>query len=605
MTPFGSPLRAALAAFAFAAAPAAADVLESTHATITFEPESATYALTVADLVDQIYGEMFIFFSQIGGGMNPEPQKVPIQLMNDAELTLYQTLSLLDGSNEPLAMTNNDANYTIIIDPDIITSLDDLKTNVVHELFHHLSYRSGVVDFNSLSAQDMWLVEGTAEVAEYYFNTPNTHKRSRFEEYLFSSSRHQAVGILDSAHYSALFIYYLWQQDPGSFREMMAAYAATKDGAAVASQMGLDLQWAEFTKRMFNRDPVQPILIDGSPLLADDGENLAPAFTAEGKIYQVPELGVAQTDVFLPPLSWQHAMLDIDPGLDWFHVHFGDLGEHPEFVVHAYLKKKGSETYTYEDWSGERFRLVCNQPEGPCKDEAMDDVQKIVLLMANTSMAEVMEGDLVAGGLAKKWRLDEMQVSQTLIVPAVDELTLEFGTNGGMLVKSKGWWLKFPPGHFPGDTSALAYKWVNQSCRFKGYVKFQRLMNTATAEYEDVQGRVKYTWKTGRVEKGGLINTPSGWWCEFRKELAASGALGGLAGGAAVARIFTDLNTREYPSGSFAAKLSAIMKAMMSLQVPQSGSKEIVMYQILEGPDQFKLQVELQGNVRAFFSAVE
>mgnify|MGYP006980006582 FL=1 len=83
------------------------------------------------------------------------------------------------------------------------------------------------------------------------------------------------------------------------------------------------------------------------------------------------------------------------------------------------------------------------------------------------------------------------------------------------------------------------------------------------------------------------------------------GTLGGLAGGAAVARIFTDLNTREYPSGSFAAKLSAIMKAMMSLQVPQSGSKEVVMYQILEGPDQFKLQVELQGNVRAFFSAVE
>ncbi len=598
-------LKASLAAFLLSSAPLAADVLETNHAIITFEPENATFALTIADFVDQIYGEMFIFFSQIGGGMNPEPQKVPIQLMNDAELTLYQTLNLLSGEEEPLAMTNNDANFTIIIDPDIISSLDDLKTNIVHELFHHLSYRSGVVDFGSLSAQDMWLVEGAAEVAEYYFNTPNTHKRSRFEAYLFSSAHHQEVGLLDAQHFAALFVYYLWQQNPGSFREMMAAYAASKDGASVASQMGLDMQWAEFTKRMFNRDPVAPIMIDGSPLLSDSGENLTPAFGAEDKIYEVPEIGVAKTEIVLPQLSWQHAMLNIDSGLEWFHVHFGDLGDDPEFVVHAFLKKKGGETYTYEEWSGERFRLVCNQPAGPCKDEDMDDVQKIVLLMANTSMNKDMEGTLIAGGLAKKWQLDEMQVSQTLIVPALGKLTLEFGTNGGMLVKSKGWWLEFPPSHFPGDTSAFAYKWVNKSCRFKGFVKFQRLMNTATAEYEEIEGRVKYTWKTGRVEKGGLINTPSGWWCDYKEELVVGSAVGGLATGATVARVFTNLNTREYPANSFAGKLSAIMKAMMSLQVPQSGSKEIVMYQILEGPDQFKLQVELQGNVRAFFSAVE
>ncbi|MBZ0130580.1 MAG: hypothetical protein K8F59_15890, partial [Rhodobacteraceae bacterium] len=522
--------------------PAESEVLESVHASISFEAESAVAASTVAGFVDQIYGPIFIFFSQIGG-MNPSPGKVPIQIMNDAELTAYQLAAIVTGGQEPLAMTNDDANFTIIIDPDLIGGLETLKTTITHELFHHLSYRSGVVDPSQLTDQDYWLVEGTAEVAEYYFSTPNTHKRARFEEYLFLSSRHQDVGLLDSEHFAALFVYYLWQQDQDSFRTLMSLYGSTKDGAAVASQMGLDMRWADFTKLMFNRDPISPISIEGSPLLAANGENLTPAFGADGRIFEVPSKGVVSTDVVLPPLSWQHAMLNIDGGLEWFNVVVGELADDPEFVVHAYLKKKGGDSYIYEDWSGKNIRMVCNVETGPCEGETLDDVQKIVLIMANTSQSVNMEGKLVAGGLAEKWKLAEMQVSQTLIVPALDELTLEFGTNGGMLVKSKGWWLKFPTSHFPGNTSALAYKWVNHACRFKGYVKFQRDMESETAEYEDVQARMKYTWKTSRVDKGGLINTPSGWWCDFKKELTAAGALGGLAGGAAVARVFTNLNT--------------------------------------------------------------
>jgi hypothetical protein len=597
-----SRLLSSLLMLVFGILPAHADVLESTHATITFEAESATAALIVADHVDQIYGEMFIFFSQIGG-MNPTPQKVPIEIMNNAELTAYQLAALLSGGQEPLAMTNDDANFTISVDPDMITSLDTLKTTITHELFHHLSYRSGVVDKAQLSAHDLWLVEGTAEIAEYYFNTPNTHKRARMENYLFLSARHQAVGLLDADHFAALFVYYLWQQDPGSFRTLMSLYGASKDGDAVASQMGLDMMWADFTKLMFNRDPISPIMIEGSPLLATDGENLTPNYGVA--LYDVPSEGVVSTDVILPPLSWQHALLNIDPNLEWFNVVVGDLADDPEFIVHAYLKKKGGESYTYEDWSGENTRLVCNVDTGPCEGETLDDVQKIVLIMANTSQSTDMEGKLVAGGLAKKWKLDEMQVSQTLIVPALDELTLEFGTNGGMLVKSHGWWLKFPTSHFPGNTSALAYKWVNHACRFKGFVKFKRNMDSEEIEYEDVQARMKYTWKTSRVEKGGLINTPSGWWCDFKKELVTAGTLGGLPAGAAVARVFTNLNTREYPAGSFAGKLSGIMKAMMSLQVSQTGSKEVVMYHILDGVDAGKLQVEIQGNVKAFFWPVE
>ena len=70
--------------------------------------------------------------------------------------------------------------------------------------------------------------------------------------------------------------------------------------------------------------------------------------------------------------------------------------------------------------------------------------------------------------------------------------------------------------------------------------------------------------------------------------------------GGAVAAIFTRLNTREYPADSFAGRLSRVMKAVLSLQVPAGGQKELVMYQYTEG-DRTVLQVELQGNVRAFF----
>ena len=101
----------------------------------------------------------------------------------------------------------------------------------------------------------------------------------------------------------------------------------------------------------------------------------------------------------------------------------------------------------------------------------MDQVAKVVLIMANQSLDAELSGELVAGSLDQRWKLVEMQVNSDLIVPALGKLTLGFGTNGGMLVRSKGWWLKFPPSHFPPDTSQLAYDYINRACRFRGLRK--------------------------------------------------------------------------------------------------------------------------------------
>ena len=99
-----------------------------------------------------------------------------------------------------------------------------------------------------------------------------------------------------------------------------------------------------------------------------------------------------------------------------------------------------------------------------------------------------------------------------------------------------------------------------------------------------------------------MTNTPSGWWCDFRREMAAMATVPpgtGMPAAGVIARVFTDLNTTEYPPGSFAGNLSAIMKAMMSLQVPAYGDKDVKAFHELGNPR--RLRVELQGNVRAWF----
>ena len=574
-----------------------ADTLETRHATIEHAGEHSTLALIVGNTIDQEYGPMFIFFSQIGS-MAPSPQKVPVNM----DSMLLELQQMWPGQN-PMASTNRDGDFTIDIDPDAVVGLDRLRTTVVHELFHHLSYRARVVRSDDHATHsNLWVLEGTAEIAEYYFSTPNQHKKNRFIEYLQWSANHQK-SVINAKHHAALFIYYLWQQDPASFQELMRQFGDSHSGISVASSMAIDQHWFEFTKAMFNRAPITPILIDGSPMVVPAGDLVSPSFVSEGKIYLVPKQGLVNTEINLPPLSWQHAMLDVDAGVEWFNVHFDQLGDDDSFIVHAYLKDSQTNQYRYEDWSGKAQRRVCNQAIGPCEGQNLDKVSKVILIRANQSLDEELSGELVAGSLDQRWRLLEMQVNNDLIVPALGKLTLEFGTNGGMLVKSKGWWLKFPTDHFPTDTWQSAYNYINRACRFRGYVKFRRDIENEEISYEDDKQREKYLWPTTRIDKGGLTNTPSGWFCDFRREMAGLGGVPvtGLASQAVVARIFTDLNTTEYPANSFAGKLSAIMKAMMSLQVPQSGSKKVVMYHLLAPGEERRLQVELQGNVRAFF----
>lgn len=574
-----------------------ADTLDSFNATVEYDAVDFATAQDVANTIDQVYDQMVAFFNQIGT-VSPEPERVPVTLNSGL---FFDTLFFGDDT-PPNAVTSPLGPYIIRINPNNLSDQNALTSTVIHELFHHLAARAGVTNPTDASvAANNWVLEGTAEVAEYYFNTPNTHKETSFIDYLTKEALHKNVGLVNSQHYAALFVYDLIQDNPALYRDLLSQFSTTHDGNQVAENLGIGQYWYDFTKRLYNRDPISPILVNGGPL-GISGFNLHPYEDSEALNHNIPSQGVVTTEISLLPMSWQYLKFTVPSDLEWFTVNFGDLADDEDFIVHAFLKDNQNDSLRYEDWGGETRKLMCNQQVGICENETQANVKTIELIIANSALDSILEGEIVAGRLDERWRLVEIQVNNTLIVPAVGKLTLEFGTGGGMLVRSKGWWLKFPPDHFPPDTSALAYSYINRACRFRGFVKFRRDIANETVTYEDLHKREKYVWKTTRVQKGGLTTTPSGWFCDFRREMGvAAGTLAGIPASAAIARIFTDLNTTHYPANSFAGRLSAIMKAMTSLQVPSSGNKDVTMYHVFASGTPRRLRIELQGNVRAYF----
>lgn len=573
------------------AAPGAAR--EPTRQTVTSQHAVVEYsgqlgiANTLAATVDQVWPDMVAFFTPLG--------------LTDVSPAQIELTSGVPGG-EP-GRTDHYAPYVILINPDnpdLIDGQPAYRTTLVHELFHLFSYRAGVVTPADLDAdaRNHWLLEGTAELAEHRFLPSHSHKKSRFQNYIHRTARH-GVSLLDTDHYAALFLYYLWKDQGRSSLpfDLMDYFRTWRDGPAIAQNMNLGSYWKDFTQRMWNKAPATQVLVDGAPVRTSGGAPIQPDFSEAGLTRQVPASGTVAVAVELPPLSWRHFMFDIPATNDFASFYLGSLVGQPGFIAHAYLKDAASGNWSYEDWTGLPHRRICLQQKGVCGNATIESISRVALILANSDLLTGLSDKVAAGALADRWRLTEVQVSANKTVPATGELTLEFGTGGGLLIRTDGFWLVFPESDFAGQ-SRLAYNYINRSCRMKGFVKFRRSNEQAT--YETAEQRDKLTWDAARVDVGGLIDTPSGWWCEFSRELLAGAAGGGLAGGGSVAAVFTRLNTREYPPGSFAHDLSAVMKAVLSLQVPASGSKQLVMHQKTQG-DRVVLQVELQGNVRAFF----
>jgi hypothetical protein len=577
---------AAILLAAAAGEAAAQQQVVSQHAIVTYSTQSGI-ATTVANTVDQVWDPMVAFFTPLG--------------LTDLSPIQVRLVSSLPGAAP--GYTELSPPYEIQINhsaPVMAGGQPSYQTTVVHEMFHVLSYRAGVVTSAKMqNLENHWVIEGVAELAEFLFLPQRPHKTARFQNYLYRTSHH-GVALVDSGRYSSLFLYYLWKERGRSdLLYDLTDYLRSYEGDELLQIQNFGQYWKAFTERMWNKPPSQQILVDGAPVVGTGGP-VQPDFTEQGVTQQVPPGGTVSVDVVLPALSWKHLLFEVPSSNVFASFYMGQLAKEQSFIAHAYVRDAASGTWSYEDWTGKSLRRFCLQQTGVCSNEQRENIDRVALILANKDDSLELEDAIAAGTLSEIWRLTEVQVSADKRVPVAGDLLLEFGSGGGLLTRTHGFWLVFPESDFQGE-SQLAYDYINSSCRMKGFVKFRR--SNENAAYEAAEQRDKLTWDTERLEVGGLINTPSGWWCDFRSELAVGAVGGGLAGAGAVAAVFTRLNTREYPADSFAGRLSRVMKAVLSLQVPAGSAKELVMYQYMND-GRTVLQVELQGNVRAFFEPV-
>ncbi|NKB89816.1 MAG: hypothetical protein GKS06_16505 [Acidobacteria bacterium] len=571
-------------AFGITPAVGAQQQVVSQHAIVDYSAQLGI-ATTVANTVDQIWGPMVAFFTPLG-----------LTDLSPIQIQLVASVPGQAPGYTPIAAPHQI--QMSLANPVTISGQPSYQTTVAHEMFHVLAYRAGVV--TSAKAQNQknyWIIEGVAELAEHMFLPQRPHKTVRFQNYLSRTSRH-GVALVDSSYYASLFLYYLWKDRGRSDLPYdLMDYLRSQDGEQIIQIQNFGQYWKDFTEKMWNDTPAQPVLVDGAPVSTASGSTLRPNFNEPGVREAVPASGTVSVDVELPALSWKHFIFEVPSSNVFASFYMGQLAKEQNFITHAYVRDAASQAWSYEDWTGKPYRRFCIQQTGVCANEQSENIDRVALILANMDDSTELDDTIAAGTLADRWRLTEVQVASDKRVPVARDLNLEMGSGGGLLVRSHGFWLVFPESDFEGE-SQLAYDYINSACRMKGFVKFRR--DNETAEYEVDEERDKYSWETTRLEVGGLINTPSGWWCGFEDQLEGGLAGGGLAAGGSVAAIFTRLNTREYPSQSFAGRLSRVMKAVLSLQVPAGGAKEVVMYQYTTG-DRTVLQVELQGNVRAFF----
>lgn len=546
-------------------------VVQGAHNQVTHDGYP-TEAATVSAALDQAWPVLVAFFTPLG-----------LTSLGPVDVTI----------NSGLASDNGEAwgyTYPDGIQIEVNPGSPNLEGTAAHELFHAFLLRCG---FDPRDAE--WLQGGASDMAEHLVWPARAHKLARLENYLYLDEQHHQ-SLFDAGHHAQLFQYYLHHEvAPNFIQGMLETYQAAGDDREAARLLGLGDKFREFVKGMWN-GPSQPAVWRV-------GE---PGFTTQRPQRKVLELGDSAsiplaTD--LPPLSFYVYRVvgfeEVDePDVS---VYVDELAENPDLFVYAFRRERGDTTYQYEDWTGRTHHRFCMKDEGVCKGEPKEQVSDLWLFLGNASLETSHEvKGLVAAGLAPTWRITRVQVSQDRIVPTRGELTLEFGSNGGTLVRSQGWWIVMPESDFAGQ-SKLAYSWINRRCRMKGFVKMQR--SDEKASYDSAANAALYEWRTTRVERGEFYTNPTHFACNFVREQVVASA-GGLALAAVVARVFTDLNTREYPAGSFASRLSNAMIAVMTLMVPPTGSAPLEMS--LERPSTGKptLRVEIEGNIRAFFEPV-
>lgn len=372
--------------------PMGIQLLQTTYARITHYPgPDAARAKRISATIDDLYPRMFMFSTNISRYV-PAPEAVSIDLTNEQ----FGIMAVI-APTAYIARTHRTRGFPISINLGAMINDTHTRSVTVHELFHHISYRTGIITPRAVQDRaNRWIIEGTAEIAEYYFLPRSDHIKLGFVEYIKYPKYHQKVGLTRSGHHAALFFYYLWQEQGIGLDTVMQLFAKSHDSRQMLKDLKVTEYWHDFTKRMWNQPPIKPIAVDGAPLVDGSGDPIIPDLTGKNRTILDPETGIHNLELSLPPLSWRHQLYQIPDDQPWADFGFAHLAQSGDLIVHAYLQDRETKSYRYQDWSSRQHRTICNQQTGPCAGEPLDKTTQLVLIIANKSSIQTLTGMLTA-----------------------------------------------------------------------------------------------------------------------------------------------------------------------------------------------------------------
>ena len=308
-----------------------------------------------------------------------------------------------------------------------------------HELWHRFQDISGVFEGNPYTLRNKWIIEGTAELAPFMFGLDGQHSLRFMGSYLRMPEKH-AITYFDTSYAASLYLYYLWKikNKPEIVRDLLIAFGQQKDAITPAESLGFNSYWKDFTKRMWNKEPIDPIKIEGTTIgwhsmgdISDEPSQPTPSALLRCQ----PDKGVKDTSLEfskLAPMSWRavrittHAM-DIE---EYCSIYLNEYGDNPDAIVHAFISDTSDSPAKYRDWTGKSHVRICKKTGKVCEQAEFADAKFVDLIIANKSYRDDIEGTIGAGALPSSWLLTKVKLNE-VVVSKARGLSLEFGTGGG------------------------------------------------------------------------------------------------------------------------------------------------------------------------------
>lgn len=465
---------------------------------------------------DDAYRELCLFFEPLGttNCSNPDAVNIPIQVLDD--ITMFHGL-ISSGADAVWApeiggMYLGTRNLTRV-DGEV-----NLRSTIAHEMVHVILHTVLGID----SQSNLHILEGIGDIAEHFVWDEGPWLQARVQNYLVNSligdAGHAADYFETSQRYQgSFFLYFVWKTKGYSnlIIELIELHQEGYDEVEIFRQLGLSAYWQEFSKRVWNFQGVEPILLGGAQVVGSEGVPVMPFAEEFGRVRHE-----GQPITFeMGRLAWEDALFHVQDNAN-MRFALSDELLRDGVSVHAYYHRTGLDQWEYHDWTGRAEVLVCQDAFGACEGtDLTEEMGNIFVIVANESIDEPLTGTITSSfAIGGSWRATEVQLSGDRFTPVVGELEISFPTSGTATTASDGWWMTFQPDLFlepnPTQLDAIITDIFNQDCTFRGNTSLE------IVGYEDAHnagaGGSESILHRPRVRRSGptdFHSSPSGFHC--------------------------------------------------------------------------------------------